>query len=71
MKMETYVSFYAGFVADFVEVVCCYSWSDFAANNIQNFTGEPADFAHGILAGFIEDRDLVFAEKLVLRIAIL
>ena len=55
---------------DFVKVVGCNAWSDFSAYDVQDFAGESAGFAHGVLACFIKDCDFVFAEKSVFWIAI-
>lgn len=70
MEEDSYVSFYAGVVADFVEVVCCYSRFDLAGYGVENFARETADFPHGILPCLVEDSDLVAAEHFILRIAI-
>ncbi len=65
-----YVSFYASVVADFVEVVCCYSRFDLAGYGVENFARETANFSHGILACLVEDSDLVAPQHFIFRIAI-
>lgn len=70
-ELDTYISFNAGIVADLVEVVCCHSRFYFAANDIQDFAGETADFSHGILAGFVKYGDFISTEHFVLGVTIL
>lgn len=57
-------------MADFVEVVCCYSGFYFAGHGVENFTREAADLSHSILARLVEDCDLVAPEHFIFRVAI-
>lgn len=55
-------------MADLVEVVCGDTWPDLSRNDVEHLASQPADLAHGILAGLVENVKLVAVkEALALR----
>jgi hypothetical protein len=55
----THVSFYAGIVDNFIYVVCGHSWPDLSSCDVEDFSGQSANFPHTILSLFVEYCDII------------
>ena len=66
----TYISLYACFVHDFIDIVCCYPWLNCACCCIQNFSGQSADFTHCILFFLLQDRNVESTSQAVLGLTV-
>lgn len=64
----SHISFYASLVDDFVNVVGSDSRLEGGSGDVEDFTSQAADLAHALLLCLVQDRDLVTADKDLLRV---
>ena len=67
--MPSHIPFYAGFVADLIQVVGGDSWFHLGSDNVEDLSRQAADLAHTILGLGIQELDLIPAQGAALGYA--